>query len=46
MAQPEEGLLRALLRDTTLFLCFALLITSLGPFQFGYHLVCFPPSHQ
>ena len=39
MAPAEEGLLRALLRDTTFYLCFALLVTAIGPFQFGYHLV-------
>lgn len=39
MAQGEEGQLRALLRDTTFYLCFILVTTAIGPFQFGFHLV-------
>ena len=46
MAPAEESLLRALRRDTTFYLCFALLVTAVGPFQFGYHLVRFTPIHD
>lgn len=31
---------RSLLRDTTAYLCFLLLVTTVGPLQFGFHLVC------
>ena len=39
MAQDTEPLHRALYRDTTFYLSYALLVSALGPFQFGYHLV-------
>ena len=39
MAKDAESFHRALYRDTTFYLCYALLISALGPFQFGYHLV-------
>ena len=34
-----EPLHRSLIRDTTGYLVYLLLITTIGPFQFGYHLV-------
>ena len=38
----EERLQQTLIRDTTGFLVFLLVITTIGPFQFGFHLVsCF-----
>lgn len=30
---------RSLLRDTTTYLCYLLLATTIGPLQFGFHLV-------
>ena len=39
MAREGESFHHALYRDTTFYLCYALLISALGPFQFGYHLV-------
>ncbi|KAL9637161.1 MAG: hypothetical protein Q9164_002371 [Protoblastenia rupestris] len=38
MPPPSESFIRALRRDTTVYLCFTLLIAAFGPFQFGYHL--------
>ena len=35
----DEPLWRSLIRDTTGYLAYLLLITTLGPFQFGFHLV-------
>jgi hypothetical protein len=35
----EEPLHRSTIRDTTGYLVYLLLITTLGPFQFGFHLV-------
>lgn len=35
----DEPLLRALFRDTTAYLVYVLLIATIGPFQFGFHLV-------
>jgi hypothetical protein len=34
-----EPLHRSLILDTTAHLCYLLLITTLGPLQFGFHLV-------
>ncbi|KAL9100668.1 MAG: hypothetical protein Q9163_003975 [Psora crenata] len=38
MAPPSNSAFHTLLRDTTVYLCFTLLIAAFGPFQFGYHL--------
>ena len=38
MAQ-NEPLHRSLRHDTTAYLAFLLLVTTIGPLQFGYHLV-------
>lgn len=35
----EESLARSLTRDTTSYLCYLLFIATLGPLQFGFHLV-------
>lgn len=35
----EEPLYKSLIRDTTAYFAYVLLVTTLGPFQFGYHLV-------
>lgn len=35
----EESLVKSLTRDTTPYLCYLLFITTLGPLQFGFHLV-------
>ncbi|KAI4160552.1 MAG: hypothetical protein LQ342_005659 [Letrouitia transgressa] len=34
----DEPLYRSLLRDTTAYLAYLVLISALGPFQFGFHL--------
>lgn len=39
MAQGEP-MTQSLLRDTTAYLCYILLATTIGPLQFGFHLVC------
>ncbi|KAL8971448.1 MAG: hypothetical protein Q9197_003264 [Variospora fuerteventurae] len=38
MAHDDEPLYKSLIRDTTAYFAFVLLVTTLGPFQFGYHL--------
>ncbi|KAL9132990.1 MAG: hypothetical protein Q9175_005833 [Cornicularia normoerica] len=38
MARGGEPLHRSLIRDTTAYLCYILLVVALGPFQFGFHL--------
>lgn len=35
----EESLAKSLAQDTTSYLCYLLFITTLGPLQFGFHLV-------
>lgn len=35
----EESLVKLLIRDTTSYLCYLLFIATLGPLQFGFHLV-------
>lgn len=35
----EESLAKILTRDTTSYLCYLLFIATLGPLQFGFHLV-------
>lgn len=35
----EESLAKSLTRDTTFYLCYLLFIATLGPLQFGFHLV-------
>lgn len=35
----EESLAKVLTRDTTSYLCYLLFIATLGPLQFGFHLV-------
>ena len=36
---PKEPFHRVLLHDTTAYLAFLLFVTTIGPLQFGYHLV-------
>lgn len=38
-----SGALRRCIHDVTLYLVFLVLISTLGPLQFGYHLVRLPP---
>ncbi|KAL2047844.1 hypothetical protein ABVK25_011300 [Lepraria finkii] len=38
MARGGEPLHQSLFRDITLYLCYILLATAVGPLQFGYHL--------
>lgn len=35
----DEPLHKSLIRDTTAYFAYVLLVTTLGPFQFGFHLV-------
>ncbi|KAL8868722.1 MAG: hypothetical protein Q9174_004798 [Haloplaca sp. 1 TL-2023] len=35
---PDESIFKSLIRDTTPYFTYVLLATTLGPFQFGYHL--------
>ena len=35
---PNEPLHVSLRRDTTAYLAFLLLVTTIGPLQFGYHM--------
>lgn len=35
----EESLAKSLTRDTTFYFCYLLFIATLGPLQFGFHLV-------
>ena len=45
MARGGEPLHRSLIRDTTAYLSYILLIVALGPLQFGFHLVSSSPHH-
>ncbi|KAL8803009.1 MAG: hypothetical protein Q9182_003435 [Xanthomendoza sp. 2 TL-2023] len=38
MARDDEPLHKSLARDTTAYFAYLLLVTTLGPFQFGFHL--------
>ena len=42
MARGGEPLHRALIQDTTAYLCYILLVAAVGPLQFGFHLVQLP----
>ena len=44
MARGEEPLHRSLVRDTTAYLTYILLVVALGPLQFGFHLVSLFPE--
>lgn len=35
----DEPLYKSLIRDTTAYFAYILIATTLGPFQFGFHLV-------
>jgi len=39
MSRGGEPLYRAVMHDTTAYLCYTLLVAALGPLQFGFHLV-------
>lgn len=39
MAQGEP-MTRSFFRDTTAYFCYLLLVATIGPLQFGFHLVC------
>lgn len=36
----DEPLHKSLIRDTTAYFAYCLLVATLGSFQFGFHLVC------
>lgn len=36
---PRESLFKTLTGETTSYLCYSLLIATLGPLQFGFHMV-------
>ncbi len=36
---PGESFLKSLAGEITSYLCYALLIATLGPLQFGFHIV-------
>lgn len=40
------GGVRQCIRDVTLYLIFLIAVTTLGPLQFGFHLVCIPNPVQ
>ena len=44
MARDGEPLHHSLIRDTTAYLSYILLIVAIGPLQFGFHLVLLPPD--
>ena len=41
MARDGEPLHRSLVRDTTAYLSYILMVVAIGPLQFGFHLVPF-----
>lgn len=45
MVRGGEPLHQSLSRDITLYLCYILLATAVGPLQFGYHLVLALPCY-
>lgn len=47
----RESLVQSLIRDTTPILSYSLLVSTMGPLQFGFHMVAhnpltFPPSNM
>ena len=45
MPRGGESLHHSLIRDTTAYLSYILLVVAIGPLQFGFHLALLLPDH-